>query len=400
MEKKQSVKYLSAMIIAAFIGIAIVSIGLAAPVYGAESTYDYHAIDEYENDIADDMQYMQEEAKWALRLDIKDATYSVNGTFYQFEQAPFIDPHYNRVMVPLRFVAESLGADVRWIEEIRTIEIVRDDVRLLLQVDSPLSDGMGFPMIIDGRTFVPVTYVAAVLGADVTWDEDAQAVYIEETERPGRIEVDIEEVLMEEAEDQGYQEDQNQIEAPTDEAEDIDDADDKETEGIVRPPEDDVDEDEKKEIEDVTERPAPLHPARPALAPLPEEFYAFSRSVLALTNIERIQHGLAPLIWDNDLERAARMHSMDQATNHFVSHIGSNGLTPGGRVGLESATLTRVAENIAGGTRTPEQTVAAWMRSPAHRANILNEEFVYVGIGVYILEDSRWYIYITQKFGL
>ena len=50
-----------------------------------------------------------------LRLAIGDPTYMRNGIVISGESAPFIDPTYNRTMVPLRIVAEALGADVGWI---------------------------------------------------------------------------------------------------------------------------------------------------------------------------------------------------------------------------------------------------------------------------------------------
>jgi len=128
-------------------------------------------------------------------------------------------------------------------------------------------------------------------------------------------------------------------------------------------------------------------------------FYKFARTLVKFTNMERQRHGMPRLIWDADLAQAAWLHSMDMATNNFASHVGSNGLSPASRVRQQSTSMTLVGENIAGGIRTPEYAIEAWMRSPGHKANILNENFKYIGIGVYTCEYSRWGIYITQKFG-
>jgi hypothetical protein len=81
-------------------------------------------------------------------------------------------------MVPIRFVAEAMGADVDWIGATRTVTIDRDDIHLRLAIDVPLPDGMGTPVIVSDRTFVPVRYVSEMLGATVRWDGDARAVYI------------------------------------------------------------------------------------------------------------------------------------------------------------------------------------------------------------------------------
>jgi len=114
-----------------------------------------------------------------LRLVIGTSTYTINGMPSNAEVAPFIDPRYNRTMVPLRLIAETMGANVDWIGETRTVIITRDNINLSLQVDTPLPDGMGLAAIVGGRTFVPVAYVAQMLGASVAWDGNARAVYIE-----------------------------------------------------------------------------------------------------------------------------------------------------------------------------------------------------------------------------
>jgi len=73
-----------------------------------------------------------------------------------------------------------LGADVDWVAATRTVTVDKGDISLTLSVDAPLPDGMGQAAIIDGRTFVPVRYVAEMLGVDVRWDGVSRAVYIEQ----------------------------------------------------------------------------------------------------------------------------------------------------------------------------------------------------------------------------
>ncbi|MCL1843258.1 MAG: copper amine oxidase N-terminal domain-containing protein, partial [Defluviitaleaceae bacterium] len=92
------------------------------------------------------------------------------------EAAPFIAD--DRTMVPFRAIAEGLGADIDWIEATRTVVFVLDGTTASLSIGVPLPDNMGVPVIVEGRTFVPVRYVSEVLGATVEWNPATRAVYI------------------------------------------------------------------------------------------------------------------------------------------------------------------------------------------------------------------------------
>lgn len=121
-----------------------------------------------------------EEAPSVLRFAIGSPQFNADGV-YGFNidfLATFIDPRYNRAMLPLRTVAETLGAELFWDDRTRTVTITRDGILLTLVVDESLPYGMGMPMIVNDRTFVPARYVAEILGAYVRWDTEARAVYI------------------------------------------------------------------------------------------------------------------------------------------------------------------------------------------------------------------------------
>jgi len=45
---------------------------------------------------------------------IGSTTYTVNGQAHQMDAAPFINPQTSRTYVPVRFLAEALGASVNW----------------------------------------------------------------------------------------------------------------------------------------------------------------------------------------------------------------------------------------------------------------------------------------------
>ncbi|MCL1878595.1 MAG: stalk domain-containing protein [Defluviitaleaceae bacterium] len=114
----------------------------------------------------------------SLRFAIGTVLFTNNGHHAIGDAAPFIDSGIGRTMVPLRAISEGLGATVDWNNATRTVIIVREGTTLNISVDAPLPDGMGVPAIVNGRTFVPVRYVSEMLGADVRWDSGERAVYV------------------------------------------------------------------------------------------------------------------------------------------------------------------------------------------------------------------------------
>ncbi|MCL1863196.1 MAG: stalk domain-containing protein [Defluviitaleaceae bacterium] len=111
-----------------------------------------------------------------LRLVVGQNQFTQNGVQQTNESAPFISE--GRTMIPLRVIAEALGANVDWNEATRSVIIISGDITLNLPVGEPLPGGMGEAMIVDGRTFVPVRYVSEMLGAEITWDDQNRAVYV------------------------------------------------------------------------------------------------------------------------------------------------------------------------------------------------------------------------------
>ena len=57
---------------------------------------------------------------------------------------------------------------------------------------------------------------------------------------------------------------------------------------------------------------------------------------------------------------------------------------------------SRAGENVAQGQRTPEEAVTDWMRSPGHKANIVQSDYTHIGVGVATAKSGQ--IYYTQIF--
>ncbi len=124
--------------------------------------------------------------------------------------------------------------------------------------------------------------------------------------------------------------------------------------------------------------------------------------VIDLINYERVQAGRDPLTEDPLLSEAAQTHSENMASDDFFSHTGADGSLPWDRIEKTGYQWSAAGENIAAGYQTPEAVVEAWMNSPGHRANILNENFAEAGVGYELFPNDtgnvNYFHYWTLNF--
>lgn len=97
----------------------------------------------------------------------------------------------DRTMVPARFVAETLGAEVLWEEGWGYCIIKKDDKEIKLNFNSAEFEVNGEKVTFDApveitqdRTMVPLRFVSEQLDCDVYWNERNQAVVISPTDNP------------------------------------------------------------------------------------------------------------------------------------------------------------------------------------------------------------------------
>ncbi|MFF1492218.1 sigma-70 family RNA polymerase sigma factor [Streptomyces sp. NPDC058304] len=138
--------------------------------------------------------------------------------------------------------------------------------------------------------------------------------------------------------------------------------------------------------------PAPRPPA-PAPAPAPA---GVAGQVIALVNSERAAAGCGPLKEDSQLRAAAQGHSDDMAARDFFAHTNPDGADPGKRTTASGYRWSTYGENIAKGQQTAPSVMDSWMKSPGHRANILNCSFKDIGVGMHTGPGGPWW---TQNFG-
>jgi len=90
-----------------------------------------------------------------------------------------------RTLVPLRAIFEALGAEVNWNEATRTVTGTKGDTTVILTIGSTTATVNGRAVTIDvpgtvvnGRTLVPLRFVAESFGVEVNWDGSTRTVSI------------------------------------------------------------------------------------------------------------------------------------------------------------------------------------------------------------------------------
>jgi len=263
-----------------------------------------------------------------------------------------------RTMVPVRAIFEALGAQVEWDQDSQTITANREEgytVRLTVgstsfYINNEMQSMDIAPQIINGRTLVPVRYVALATGHRVEWDAVSGKVIIE--------------AELENIRSTGQTSDEDRV---------------------------------------LSINLLPLIPnRRMSRAELDAWTQAYNESggytdfeleVMRLTNIERAAVGVAPLEMDNTLMMSARFKAQIMYDLDYFDH--ENPVYGGFYViprGLFEYRAVNVGENLGKGWRTPDEVVRAWMEAPGHRANILSADYTSIGVGFH---GYYW----VQQFG-
>ena len=117
----------------------------------------------------------------AIMMSIGQPFYAVDGELLPMDAAPYIQN--GRTMVPVKYVAQALGVkeeSIIWNKTARTVTILGEKaIQLTIDSNEMIVNGETVQMdavaeITGDRTFVPVSRLAWALGVDYSWDAENQ----------------------------------------------------------------------------------------------------------------------------------------------------------------------------------------------------------------------------------
>ena len=122
------------------------------------------------------------DADMSVVMTIGSSDIVVNNDVVTTDAAPFVDDNW-RTMVPVRALMQSFGGSAEWDGDARTVTVENGNTTIVFDADSNKYTVNGEEKemdtnltIIDGRTYVPVKFVAEELGYEVTALKDAQGL--------------------------------------------------------------------------------------------------------------------------------------------------------------------------------------------------------------------------------
>lgn len=120
----------------------------------------------------------------------------------------------------------------------------------------------------------------------------------------------------------------------------------------------------------------------------------------AAANNDRATQGEGQLAFNPLLQQAAQLKAQDMAAKGYFAHTSPSGVTPWSWLEKVGYRYTAAGENLAVNFLDSADVHIAWMKSPAHRANILNPTYTEIGIatanGIY---KGNEVVFVAQFFG-
>ncbi len=104
--------------------------------------------------------------------------------------------------------------------------------------------------------------------------------------------------------------------------------------------------------------------------------------LLAETNSARTEEHEQPLVLNAELSKAARLKVQSMFDQQYWAHVAPDGTTPWHWFNEVDYSYSEAGENLAKNFTTSSGTVAAWLASPSHRANVLKADYKDVGFAI------------------
>lgn len=150
--------------------------------------------------------------------------------------------------------------------------------------------------------------------------------------------------------------------------------------------------------------------AKQILAPPPllsykkaDSFSLLKSKIISETNLQRQQNGNLPSLNENEkLDTAAGVKANDMFFSQYFEHISPTGVDPGKLLQNQGYEYLIAGENlILGNFSSERELVGAWMGSPEHRDNILNNRYTEIGVAIVKGTYKNQTVWIgVQEFGL
>ncbi|HPR91463.1 MAG TPA: CAP domain-containing protein [Candidatus Paceibacterota bacterium] len=122
--------------------------------------------------------------------------------------------------------------------------------------------------------------------------------------------------------------------------------------------------------------------------------------MITATNLERTALGLEPLKVDATLNQVAELKVQDMVKNGYFAHISPAGVSPWHWFAVAGYDYRYAGENLAVNFTDYKNILPSWMKSPSHKANIVDPHYTAVGMatmeGVY---KGKTVVFVAQEFG-
>lgn len=114
----------------------------------------------------------------------------------------------------------------------------------------------------------------------------------------------------------------------------------------------------------------------------------------------RVENNLPELKKNSQLQNAAKKKTVDMLSFKYFAHVGPFNKKWSDFIKDEGYDYIYAGENLAKDYESSSEIIAAWVESPSHKENILNQEYVDTGIAVsFNRTDLSSGILVAQEFG-